>query len=165
LQIYTNGVPDTSLVTAERWLANANPLMIGGFGSDGTPFSGRIDEVGIFNRALNASEIAAICIDIEDPAGNVSDPLTATVLLKPVRREPENYYVSLQTAYGEAGSGETLRVLAVTLTENIDLNQLRDISISGGYEDGFAGQIGYSTILGTLTMGRGSLTVERVIVK
>jgi YVTN family beta-propeller protein len=101
----------------------------------------------------------------KDPAGNVSVPLSATVQLKPVRREPENYYVSLQTAYGEAGSGETLRVLAVTLTENIDLNQLRDISISGGYEDGFSGQSGYSTISGSLTIGKGTLSVERVVIK
>jgi hypothetical protein len=101
----------------------------------------------------------------KDPAGNVSNPLTATVLLKPVRRDPENDYVSLQTAYGEAGSGETIRVLAVTLPENIGLNQPRDISISGGYEDGFAGQNGYSTISGSLTVGKGTLTVERIILK
>jgi CSLREA domain-containing protein len=101
----------------------------------------------------------------KDPAGNVSDALTATVLLKPVRREPENYYVSLQAAYGEADSGETIRALAVTLTENIDLNLQRDISISGGYEDGYAGQSGYSTISGWLTIGKGTLTVERVVVK
>jgi hypothetical protein len=101
----------------------------------------------------------------KDPAGNVSDALTATVLLKPVRREPDNDYVSLQTAYGEAGSGETIRALAVTLTETIDLNQPRDISISGGYEDGYAGQSGYSTISGSLTVGKGTLTVERIILK
>jgi hypothetical protein len=101
----------------------------------------------------------------KDPAGNVSNPLTATVLLKPVRREPENDYVSLQTAYGEAGSGETIRALAVTLPENIGLNQPRDISISGGYEDGFAGQSGYSTISGSLTVGKGTLTVKRMVIK
>ena len=101
----------------------------------------------------------------KDPAGNVSEPLTATVLLKPVRREPDNDYVSLQTAYGEAGSGETIKVLAVTLAESIDLNQPRNISISGGYGDGFAGQSGYSTIQGTLTVGAGSIKVERVILK
>jgi hypothetical protein len=101
----------------------------------------------------------------KDPAGNVSVPLTATVQLKPVRREPEHDYVSLQTAYGEAGSGETIKILAVTLTETIDLNQPRDISISGGYEDGYAGQSGYSTISGSLTVGKGTLTVERIILK
>jgi hypothetical protein len=101
----------------------------------------------------------------KDPAGNVSDALTATVLLKPVRREPENDYVSLQTAYGEAGSDETIKVLAVTLPENIDLNQQRDISISGGYEDGYGNQNGFTTIQGTLTVGTGSIKVERVILK
>jgi hypothetical protein len=101
----------------------------------------------------------------KDPAGNVSEPLSATVQLKPVRRESANDYVSLQTACTEANSGETIKVLAVTLPENIDLNQPRDISISGGYEDGYGNQNGFTTIQGTLTVGRGSLTVERVIVK
>jgi hypothetical protein len=101
----------------------------------------------------------------KDPAGNVSEPLTATVKLQPVHREPDKDYVSLQTAYGEADSDETIKVLAVTLPENIDLNKAMDISISGGYEDGFAGQSGYSTISGSLTVGKGTLTVERVVVK
>jgi hypothetical protein len=101
----------------------------------------------------------------KDPAGNVSVPLSATVQLKPVRRESATDYVSLQTAYGEAGGGETIKVLAVTMPENIGLNQSRDISISGGYEDGFAGQNGFTTIHGTLNVAKGSLTVERVIVK
>jgi len=100
-----------------------------------------------------------------DPAGNVSEPLTATINLKPVRRATGANYVSLQTAYGEAGDCETIKVLAVTLAENIDLNQPRNISISGGYGDGYAGQVGYSTISGLLTIGKGTLIVEQVIVK
>ena len=60
MQLYINGVPDTNLVTAQRLSANANSVKIGGFGMDGAPFSGRIDEVGIFNRALSASEVHAI---------------------------------------------------------------------------------------------------------
>ena len=45
----------------------------------------------------------------KDPAGNVSEPLPATVQLKPVRRAPEHDYASLQAAYGEAGGGETIQ--------------------------------------------------------
>ena len=51
MQLYINGVPDTGLVTAQRLSANANSVMIGGFGVLGAPFSGFIDEVAIYNRA------------------------------------------------------------------------------------------------------------------
>lgn len=100
-----------------------------------------------------------------DPAGNVSEPLTAAVLLRPVRRDSGKEYVSLQTACGEAGSGETLNVLAVTLPESLFLSGEKDLTIRGGYDDGYNVQNGYSTIQGTLTVNCRSLTVTRIIVR
>jgi PKD repeat protein len=82
LQLYINGAPETSIVTAQRLSANANSVMIGGFGSDGSPFSGRIDEVKVFNRALNASEVANLAgFNFISQTGM---PLSTTIVSNPV---------------------------------------------------------------------------------
>jgi YVTN family beta-propeller protein len=57
LQLYINGMLDANFTTTERLSPNVNPVMIGGFGIYGSPFSGRIDDVAIYNRALTATEI------------------------------------------------------------------------------------------------------------
>jgi YVTN family beta-propeller protein len=103
----------------------------------------------------------------KDPAGNVSDPLTATVLLKPVRRGTSSYtyYDSLSVACGEALTGETIRTLAVTVPGNLTLAGGKSHILSGGYDDGYGSQSGFTAIQGTLTVGTGTLTVERVVVR
>jgi YVTN family beta-propeller protein len=103
----------------------------------------------------------------KDPAGNVSDPLTATVLLKPVRRGTSSYtyYDSLSVACGEALTGETIRALAVTVPGNVTLSGGKSHILSGGYDDGYGAQNSYTAIQGTLTVGTGFLTVERMVIR
>lgn len=60
MTMYINGQPDAFVSTAALPAANPNNLEIGGFVCCGAFFSGLIDEVEIFNRALSAEEIAAI---------------------------------------------------------------------------------------------------------
>jgi hypothetical protein len=100
-----------------------------------------------------------------DRAGNVSEPRTATVNLKPVRRATGADYVSLQTACDEADNPETIKVLAVTLPESLFISGEKDLTIQGGYDDGYGVQSGYSTIQGTLTVNCRSLAVTRMIVR
>jgi PKD repeat protein len=60
MQLYINGVPDTTnQYTGGLWAANTNPLKIGSLGTPtgAAPFSGRIDEVKIFNRVLTVGEV------------------------------------------------------------------------------------------------------------
>jgi hypothetical protein len=100
-----------------------------------------------------------------DPAGNVSAPATATVTLQPVRRDPSpyNYYESISSACTAASSGETIKALAVTVPGSVTITG-KNLTIKGGHADGYGSQSGYTTI-GTLTIGTGSLTVDRVVVK
>jgi hypothetical protein len=101
----------------------------------------------------------------KDPAGNVSNSITGVqILLKPVRRDPSTYYSSMQTACGEATNGETVRALAVTAPGNVTLSG-KALTIKGGYLDGYGSQSGVTVIQGTLTVGTGSLTVDRVAVR
>jgi hypothetical protein len=100
----------------------------------------------------------------KDPAGNVSNPATATVNLKPVLRGTSNYYTSLQTACGEAISGETVKALSVTVPGSVTISG-KSLTIKGGHADGYSTQPGVTTIQGVLTIGTGSLTVDRVAVR
>ena len=58
LRLYVNGVPDGSLPITGPLVRTSGPLFIGYYG----PYSlrGGVDEVGLYSRALDASEIQAI---------------------------------------------------------------------------------------------------------
>jgi hypothetical protein len=100
----------------------------------------------------------------KDAAGNVSLPMTDSVFLRPVLRGTSDYYSSMQTACGDANSGETVKALAVTVPDN-NVTISKILTIKGGHLDGYSSQPGITTIQGTLTIGTGSLTVDRVAVR
>jgi hypothetical protein len=102
----------------------------------------------------------------KDRSGNVSEPLSSLphVTLQPVLRDPATYYTSLQTACGAANTGETIKALSVTVQENVTITG-KTLTIKGGHADGYGSQPGITTIQGTLTIGTGSLTVDRVTVR
>jgi hypothetical protein len=58
LRVYVNG-EESSMPQTGRLKADANPLQIGGNAFYGEYFEGQIDEVRVYNRALNPSEIQA----------------------------------------------------------------------------------------------------------
>jgi len=60
VKVYVNGLLDGSAAGTAAIPTNNLPLRIGADQNGGSVFNGLIDEVEIFNRALSASEIAAI---------------------------------------------------------------------------------------------------------
>jgi YVTN family beta-propeller protein len=102
----------------------------------------------------------------KDQAGNVSDSLSTTVTLKPVRRDqsPYSYYDSISNACSDAAGGETIKALAVTVPGSVTITG-KSLTIKGGHADGYGSQPGVTAIQGTLTVGTGSLTVDRVAVR
>jgi hypothetical protein len=102
----------------------------------------------------------------KDPAGNVSDALQAAVLLKPVRLGTStfNYYDSISAACTPASSGETIKALAVNVPGNVTITG-KTLTIKGGHADGYGSQTGVTAIQGTLTVGTGSLIVDRAAVR
>lgn len=82
LSLYTNGVLAATTATAVRpfgeLLANESPgIGIGNVNDGGNdfPFIGEIGEVGLYDRALTASEINAICTEHAADAGARAEPL------------------------------------------------------------------------------------------
>ncbi|HEY5233306.1 MAG TPA: LamG domain-containing protein [Verrucomicrobiae bacterium] len=63
LCLFVNGQLDGSLAVADPLITSTQPLRMGGAGFGPWDFQGRLDEVGLFNRALSASEIQKIYAD------------------------------------------------------------------------------------------------------
>jgi subtilisin-like proprotein convertase family protein len=76
-RLYLNGVQVASRAQTGNILTSANPLTIGGDSFYGQYFSGMIDEVRIYNRALSAAEIQT---DMNTPVGGTPPVNTAPTI-------------------------------------------------------------------------------------
>jgi len=59
-QVYLNGVPGASSTTSIDALTSSRTGVGIGYASDGTTFDGLVDDVRLYNRALNTTEIAVL---------------------------------------------------------------------------------------------------------
>jgi hypothetical protein len=76
-------------------------------------------------------------------------------------------YGTLANAYAAAVTGNEIKAQAVVFDEGGVLTFGRDVIIKllGGYDSGFATPGGYTTIDSQLVIGRGTVTLDRVIIK
>ena len=110
------------------------------------------------------------CLGSGTCAVTMSGPkqVTATFApLPPVRRigAIPRYYEQLQTACNEVTAPATIQVRVATLVENLTLIKAVPLVITGGYDAGYTTQAGYTVLKGSLTVNRGSLVVDRLILQ
>lgn len=79
--------------------------------------------------------------------------------------ETGTYYPTLQTAYNAAVDGATVSAWAITYAENLNADQAKSIVLKGGYDQTYTSQIGYTTLDGSLTIGLGKVTIDRIVIK
>lgn len=72
-------------------------------------------------------------------------------------------YSGLSAAYEVASDGDTMKMLASNLQESPDLNRQVEIILEGGYGCGFDSNPSMTLLKGPLTVGKGSVTVENLI--
>jgi photosystem II stability/assembly factor-like uncharacterized protein len=78
---------------------------------------------------------------------------------------PTPYY-TLQSAYDNAGGDYLMKAMGTLFIENLDCSGDNAVSIKGGYDNSFSGNSGFTTIVGSMTIGgTGSVTVENLIIK
>lgn len=85
-KVYVNGILDGSLAVSGPLITSVHPFMIGGNLSGPWFFSGRVDELSLYGRALSEHELLAIylagvlgkCVHIEAPH-IAKDPVSQTV--------------------------------------------------------------------------------------
>ena len=74
-------------------------------------------------------------------------------------------YDTLTQAYAGAAGSDTLLARDVTFIENFTLGGTKAIVMDGGMSTSYAPLNAWTTLQGMLTIQKGSLTVDRLIVK
>src|SRR5207244_13011036 len=74
LRLYVNGIQTAAQAVTGSLLSSTAPLRIGGDAPWGEYFSGTIDEVRVYNRALSAAEIQVDMIKAIGGSGDVQPP-------------------------------------------------------------------------------------------
>jgi parallel beta-helix repeat protein len=76
------------------------------------------------------------------------------------------YYSSISAAYLAASAASIIKAWGTDFTENLLFKSNIAITLKGGYNAGYTSSTGGATTLhGTLTVGKGSLTVENLVVQ
>ena len=74
------------------------------------------------------------------------------------------YYSTLQAAYDHAGNGNTIQVWGIDLAETLVCGNSIQVKIMGGYDQQYVNRPGVTTVRG-LTIGKGTVTVDRIIIR
>ncbi|MDK9716641.1 MAG: hypothetical protein OEL57_01890, partial [Trichlorobacter sp.] len=75
------------------------------------------------------------------------------------------FYGGIGKAYLAVAEGQVLKVLAREFVENLDFGRDVTIVLQGGYDINFINPEGYSSIAGTVTVSKGSLVVDGIVIK
>jgi hypothetical protein len=99
-------------------------------------------------------------------AVNATATKSLTIVIAPLVKVPPNSnYQSLQEAFNNVSTGGTIQAIATTFIENVALNGLVTITFKGGYDPIYSSNAGVTVIQGTLTVQRGSLSIENVAIR
>jgi PKD repeat protein len=91
--------------------------------------------------------------------------ITVTSLPLRISGAPPSYYSSLTAAYGAAAGGDAIQGQAEVFTEDLNCNRNISVTLKGGYDATFAGNTGFTTINGSLTITSGTVTVENIVIQ
>jgi hypothetical protein len=85
--------------------------------------------------------------------------------LNPVKIVNGASYTSLQSAYGVATSSNSILAQAVTLSGNFTANSNKTVTLNGGFNANYSGTSGYTEMAGTLSLAKGTLIVDKLVIK
>lgn len=79
--------------------------------------------------------------------------------------DTSNHFSTLQAAYEASASGNTIKAWGTDFAENLNASQSKQVRLLGGYNDGYTGVVGITTLTGVLTVERGCLAVENLAIR
>jgi glucose/arabinose dehydrogenase/chitodextrinase len=106
LRLYVNGTQAGSTTVTGTLLDSSGPLDIGGNGVWGEYFSGLIDEVRVYNRALGDSEIQT---DMDQPVGGGAPPADSQPPTAPTSLQPSVSGNTVTLTWGAATDNVAVR--------------------------------------------------------
>lgn len=121
------------------------------------------DEGSIFSAWSGACTGAGVCLFTM----NGDKAVTATFDPLLYIKKGSNYYSSLQAAFDAAMDQDIIQAQAQIFTINslvFDKNGAQ-VTLEGGYDSTFTANTGFSLLHGMLTIGRGTLTIERMMIQ
>jgi hypothetical protein len=74
------------------------------------------------------------------------------------------YYDKIQDAYNSMASGDTLQMQAADFAENLSLKDNISVKLVGGYSCDFTTRSSFTTINGTLTINKGTVNIDKLII-
>jgi len=72
------------------------------------------------------------------------------------------YHNNIQNAYNEVFDGNRVEIQIGNYNENLLFDKPVSINLSSGYNDDFSDKVGWSNLIGTMTISNGRVTVERL---
>jgi YD repeat-containing protein len=114
--------------------------------------------------------IKTVYIKFRDAAGNWSNPFidTITACSSSSARIGSTSYTTLQAAYNAAGNGDIIKCLGMRFIENLTVNRNITVTLEGGYDCGYATNIGGVTFVKgviTTTVGGGTITIRNFVLE
>jgi hypothetical protein len=74
-------------------------------------------------------------------------------------------YKTIQDAYDKAQTGDVVMMQASAFSEALNIDKDITIDLKGGYQCDYSTNSWFTSLCGTLTIGRGTVTIENVIVQ
>lgn len=112
---------------------------------------------------------ATVLSNTPDPSLGNNTAVASTWSSFPARRVQGDIivgtYTTIQSALDAAVAGDTIQSAMTTFSESPIWDSSFPVTIKGGYDAAFSLQTGYSIISGALTLKRGAITVDRLILK
>ena len=109
------------------------------------------------------------CSGTEDCAITLVSDATITASFEPLKLvkigDNGTTYNTLAAALATTSGDVTFRARNVTFNEDITLDRPLDVTILGGFMDGFSDVNGFTELQGALTISLGSLTVDGLVIQ
>jgi len=110
------------------------------------------------------------CIGDGDCSVTMNDDLSTTatftfVSQARIQGPTPQYFATFMQAYSAAPTGSLIQMRDYTFVGNALLTNPVKLKVAGGYDKSYTTSDGYSTIKGILTIRRGSLTVNRLVIR
>lgn len=74
-------------------------------------------------------------------------------------------YSTIQAGYNAAVTGSAIKTWAIDYTETVNCNRAVNVTLQGGYDSGYANQVGTTVINGGLIVSQGKVIVNGVAIR